>query len=149
MANSNFPEADDSLNQQQIPNRQAFVAMKKVADHQGIAKAQYFVGSSFGDGIWVSKSYKKAFYYFKLAADQGLSQAQASLALLYNEGLGVEKSPIKVLLHQSLTKGILSLIYLLGEFYAEGKGVAQSTKESIRYYHMAADWETLLPSLIS
>ena len=84
-----------------------------MADHQGIAKAQYLVGSSFKDGIWVSKSYKKAFYYYKLAADQGLGQAQITCLAYIIRVSAVEQDPIKPFISQIAADqwGTLSLSY--------------------------------------
>jgi len=58
---------------------------------QGAADAQFLLGGNYKYGLGVSKDYKQAFKWFKLAAEQGNAAAQNGLAMLYAYGEGTLK----------------------------------------------------------
>ena len=61
----------------------------------GDAKSQWYLGVMYETGTEVSKDYKKATKWFRLAANQGFAPAQFNLALNYDLGHGVLKDYVK------------------------------------------------------
>jgi len=122
-------------------NQEEFFYLKKIADHQNIAKVQFIIGACFEHGKWITKSLEKAFHYYKLAADQGYIEGQIWLAHLYDTGTGVKQNFIQAFHYCKLAadQGDLVATAMLGEFYAEGKGIKQSIPKAIKNYKLAAD----------
>src|SRR5690625_5976829 len=57
----------------------------------GNAQDQFNLGSMYFDGRWVEQDYRKAFQWFKKAADQGLASDQNIIGYMYENGLGVRQ----------------------------------------------------------
>lgn len=60
--------------------------------HQGIAHAQYILGTHYANGDGVNLDYKQAAAWYGKAAQQGHPVALHDLADLHEEGLGVPQS---------------------------------------------------------
>jgi TPR repeat protein len=56
---------------------------------QGLADAQFYLGSMYGDGKGVPQDHAEAAKWYRLAAEQGDADAQVVLGSIYNEGEGV------------------------------------------------------------
>lgn len=56
---------------------------------------QFYLGEQYEKGHDVQTNLKKAFHYYKLAADQGHKKSQIKIALAYQQGNGVEKDTQK------------------------------------------------------
>jgi len=122
-------------------SQKEFFYLKKIADYQNLARAQFVIGTCFEEGKWVAKSIKKAIYYYKLAADQGHIEGQIWLAHLYDRGAGVKQNFTQAFHYCKLAadQGNSIAIAMLGEFFAEGKGINQSIPEAIKNYKLAVD----------
>ena len=143
MMSPDFSETEDSL--ELIPNKKSFLALKKNADHQGSAEIQHLVGVCFEYGKWASKSLKKAFHYYKQAADQGYAKSQVSLASLYVNDFGYDHNSDEAFRYAKLAadQGISDGIALLGKLYSKGQGVEKSIEKALYYYKLAADQENI------
>ena len=60
--------------------------------NQGVAFACYNIGIYYYDGQVVEQNYKKAVYWFELAAKKEYAKAKNSLGICYFYGQGVEQS---------------------------------------------------------
>lgn len=63
----------------------------------GDVYSQGMLGDRYYHGNGVDKNYRKAVYWYKIAAEQGVGLAQYNLAGCYELGRGVEKDPDKAL----------------------------------------------------
>jgi len=61
----------------------------------GCAKAEFYIGAMYQQGLSVEEDWKSAYYWYNLSANKGSAISQYKLALLYLDGLGVEKNKIE------------------------------------------------------
>ena len=94
---------------------------------QGLAKAQYNLGSMYEDGQGVPQDDKEAVKWYRLSAEQGLSEAQYNLGFMYSNGKGVPQDYKEAVKWYRLSaeQGDYTAQYYLGDMYSEGKGVPQ------------------------
>ncbi|MCX7094352.1 MAG: hypothetical protein NTY50_13005 [Methylobacter sp.] len=146
----------------------AFTWFKKAAE-QHCAEAQYLLAVCYRDGIGVKQNDQLAFAWFGKAAEQGFAAAQCSLARSYHEGKGVEQNNERALawLNKAVeqtdayiadvdlcepsilqhcqkvslehSKCAPEAYLLLGERYAQGKGVEQCDETAFKWYQKAAE----------
>lgn len=84
---SGFPVSDiDDLFAPPTPQQ---VERKLKEADAGDARAQWYVGLRFQEGLVLPKDYKKAVSYFRLSAEQGDDWGQNQLGLAYRDGKGV------------------------------------------------------------
>jgi hypothetical protein len=62
---------------------------------QGLAPAQYNLGSMYANGLGVERDDRAAFKWFQLAAMQNDLKAKCSLAMMYATGSGTAKDMVK------------------------------------------------------
>ena len=74
--------------------------------------------------------YKKAFYWYKKAADQGDAKSQYNLAIMYLNGYGIEMNKSKAVEYyrKSAEQGDSDSQLQLGIRYLNGEGVSQDLK---------------------
>ena len=58
---------------------------------QGLADAQYNLGTFYEQGVGVPQDYTQAADLYRRAAEQGNASAQFNLGLLYDNGTGIER----------------------------------------------------------
>ena len=63
------------------------------AASQGASEAAYELGTLYGSGDGVTRSYARANQYYEQAAKAGYAPAQNNLGWAYREGLGMAKDP--------------------------------------------------------
>ena len=63
--------------------------------NQGDAQSQYNLGSKYYFGISFAKDHKKAFYWYKKAAEQDHYLAKLQVSSMYELGEGVKKDMMK------------------------------------------------------
>jgi TPR repeat protein len=110
------------------------------AARKGLASAQYWLGSAYvGDKTkpFVKLDEKKAFGYFKAAADQNHPEALFALAgyyLFYPEKAGTKKNEKHAvsLLHLAAEQRQKWAPHTLGQCYLEGRGVNKNYKEAVQ-----------------
>jgi TPR repeat protein len=76
------------------PNKTSFAELQKAAD-QGNARAQYYLGMSYGTGDGFIQDSTKSAEWYKKDADQGYAGAQLLLGWYYATGNGVTKDSTK------------------------------------------------------
>ena len=92
---------------------------QKLAD-MGKPWFQYYLGNAYIQGHHgLQKSYERAVYWFRRAADQGLTKAQSDLALCYRDGNGVPKCLItaRKLFEQAAYRGQIESQTALAELH--------------------------------
>jgi TPR repeat protein len=118
----------------------ALMWLTPLAD-KGHAKARYYVGWMYQNGLGVAKDHSKAADLYRLAAEQNDSSSQAELGYLYQMGLGV--APDDNLAVQWYAKsaeaGDRQGQMYLAAMYRDGRGVVRSFKEAERWFLKAAD----------
>ena len=58
---------------------------------QGVAEAQFNLGTMYDSGQGVHQDYAEAFRWYRKAADQGYTEAQYNLGVMYDNGDGVRQ----------------------------------------------------------
>src|SRR3990167_4605427 len=92
-------------------------------------------------GHGVKKDNKRAFYYFKQAADKGDLAAQNELGYMYAAGQGVPRNYGKAFIyyHQAADQGLASAQYNLGLLYLNGLGTPVSTPKALEWFKRSAN----------
>jgi uncharacterized protein len=134
----------------------AFTWFKKAAE-QDWTEAQYFLARCYHDGMGIEQNNQLAFEWFRKAAEQGFAYAQYWLACCYHKGKGVEQNNELTLawvtkaveqtdahIHlnkygRDYSKCVAEAYLLLGEIYAQGKGVEQSDETAFKWYEKASE----------
>lgn len=101
------------------------------AAEQGLAPAQFAVGTMYGAGRGVTQDYDEAFLWYYRAARQGEPQAQVGLGALFADGLGTPPDPVRGFLWMTIGRAGLD-----GEAAAEadsmrGDLAGQMTQEQL------------------
>jgi TPR repeat protein len=111
------------------------------AAEQGLAMAQYLLGTRYARGAGVTRDDGQAFHWYQRAAAQKLPKAQLLLGTLHALGRGTPVDPGKAVEWYRLAaeQGEPDAQYLLGEAYAKGLGVERDDRQSTVWYRMAAD----------
>ena len=92
-------------------------------------------------GQGVPKSYSKALFWRRKAADQGDAKAQYDLGVMYFSGEGVLQDYAEAIrwYQKSASQGYASGQYGLGFLYFHGYGVPRDRGEADRWFKKAAD----------
>ena len=109
---------------------------------RGILEAQYRLALMYVNGLGVSRDYKEAVKWFKLAAEQDSPKAINHMAVLYdNGGFGLTADHKKAVFYyrQAAEQGDADAQYNLGQNYIKGEGVSQDFKEALSWYQLAAE----------
>lgn len=107
----------------------------------GDAISQSMLGDIYYLGTGISKDYKVAFKWYKLAADQGEIVAQFSLGGMYYFGDGVSKDykEARKWYRLAAERGHSGAQYFLGNIYLYGYEVPQDYKEAMKWFLLAAE----------
>ncbi len=129
----------------QISPDSALPAMAKDLETQafgGNAGAQHDLAALYVAGqAGVKQDYKRAFFWFKQAADAGVTNAAYNLGVLYHQGLGTAANLDQALklYTKAADKGHPDANYNLGIAYIEGIGVPYDPFKAEAYFRKAAD----------
>lgn len=115
----------------------------------GVPHAQNLVGYFYSEGISVSKDEKKAFYWFKKAAEtkflssttkENHATALSNLAMMYEKGLGTKKNSKKAFLlyEKAAELGDIVSQCNLSVMYEEGRGITKDIVKAIHWCKKAA-----------
>ncbi len=122
----------------------AFEQWRPLAE-AGDAEAQYMLGSLYDYGYGLPRDYRKAAYWFEMAAEQGHMDAAHSLAWLYTYGGRAEAGSVRpdaVLAAKWLVpvanSGAGRAQHLLSEMYLTGDGMGADIAEACRWALEAA-----------
>ncbi len=117
-------------------------ARKSAEDNEKRAKGLLEQGEKYDD-IYnkLNVNYKKAYEYYKAAADLGNMEAVARVGRFYLKGFGVEKNVqlAMKMLKRAVEAGSVMGQYLLGICYEKGNGVEKNISEAVKYYRKAAE----------
>ncbi|MBQ7906918.1 MAG: SEL1-like repeat protein [Clostridia bacterium] len=104
------------------------------ASELGSFLASQRLGKMYYRGEHVTKSYKKALDYFKLAYEQGSNDALVYLGEMYCEGYGVKKDIAKAIEYYTLAadEGYLDAYSAMGIIYSYEEGY-KDTKKAIEW----------------
>ena len=118
----------------------ALQLLRPLAD-QGVATAQFVLGSAYGKGSGVPKDETQAVAWYRKAADQGNADAQNSLGVAYALGHGVAKDEAVALAwyRRAADQGDAEAQVNLGAMYYQGISVDRNEAQAVMWYRMAAD----------
>jgi localization factor PodJL len=110
------------------------------AARNGLAPAQFRLGSMYEKGLGVEKDLAEARRLYVAAADKGHAKAMHNLAVLYAGG--VDGKPDYAAASQwfrhAAVHGIVDSQYNLAVLYARGLGVERNLAESYKWFALAA-----------
>ena len=106
---------------------------------QGVAAAQYQLGTLYAEGKGVEQSDVTATEWFQRAAEQGNAAAQYDLGASYAEGLGVKKDDAEAAkwFGRAAEQRMGFAQLNLGMLYAAGRGVPQDNLEALKWIELA------------
>ena len=108
--------------------------------HQGLAKAQSWLGFMYGHGKGVLLDYHQAVKWYRKAAEQGEAYAQNSLGEMYREGKGLSpdyQEALKWYL-KAAEQGVADSQFHLGFMYCDAMGVPQDFVRAHMWFSLAA-----------
>lgn len=107
----------------------------------GDVKKQVHLAMMYEDGDGVSQDERKAFYWFKKAAEQGDSLAQYEVGWHYAHGEGVEKNSQEAFRWYQKSADQLNAKgqFEVGYSYATGAGVIKNDEQAAKYYQLSAN----------
>jgi len=118
-----------------------FGGMKRVAEghdrlrqlaEQGVASAEYLMGTLYLEGIVIPQDTAKAFELLSRASQKGLPGAQLNLGICYNYGLGVAPSPELAFgwYLKAAEAGDTNAEHNIGNAYLRGRGVSSNFQKA-------------------
>ncbi|CAO5675286.1 MAG: hypothetical protein NEHIOOID_00503 [Holosporales bacterium] len=136
--NLNFKDKDDLHLKKPKKSK---VKELESAVKEGDAKAMNDLGVLYSKGDGVPIDEKKAFDYFKQAADAGLITAMENVARCYEMGIGVEQNfKIAFEKYQELAfHGHANAYFYIAYMYIVGEGVEKDMKKAEKYMDLALD----------
>jgi uncharacterized protein len=116
----------------------ALALWQPLADN-GVAAAQYRLGTLYAEGKGVGQDDAKAVAWFQRAAGQGDADAQYNLAASYAEGLGVAKDDAEAAkwFRRAADQGMPYAQLNLGILYAAKRGVTPDDVEAVKWLELA------------
>src|SRR4051812_25295537 len=106
---------------------------------QGVATAQYQLGTLYAEGKGVEQNDATAALWFQRAAEQGDAAAQYNLGACYVEGLGVKKDDAEAVkwFRRAADQRMGFAQLNLGMMYAAGRGVPHDDVEAMKWIELA------------
>ncbi len=113
----------------------------RAAAEQGVAEAQFNLGSAYFRGEGVPQDYAEAAQWYRAAAEQGHAKAQYSIGVMYGEGLGVVQDYVESASWYRLAgeQGLARAQHNLGYMYGNGLGLPQDDTQAAKWYGKAVD----------
>lgn len=114
----------------------------------GDARAQYFLGILYDDGLGAQDDAATAAEWYRRAADQGLAEAQFAIGLMRYGGHGVPRD-LKIArdwIARAAEQGLPPAQSVLASIYYSGAGVPRDYVEAYKWLEIAA---TISPNDIS
>ena len=104
-------------------------------------ETMYNTGVFYAEGLGTKQDHKKAFYWFKKAADRGDDIAMFRLAIIYSDGLGVKADLTESLdwLKRAVVAGNLDAKVLLAKVYSEGQLIPQNNALAVKLLREAVE----------
>jgi len=119
------------------------------AEDLGLPDAFYYLGEMYYEGLGVPKDFKKGFAMVNHAFQMGFQPAGYRLGLVYQNGIGgiaTDKNQAaryfeisRPIIEKEAEEGNPEWLYVKGNMYRYGNGVAQSENLAVENYRKAAD----------
>jgi predicted Zn finger-like uncharacterized protein len=111
------------------------------AAEQGLADAQWRLGSMFHEGQGVTQDYNEAVKWYTKAAEQGEPNAQCNLGAMFYTGQGVTQNYNEAVkwYTKAAEQGETDAQCNLGAMFYKGQGVTQNYNEAMKWYTKAAE----------
>ncbi|HEC11854.1 MAG TPA: sel1 repeat family protein [Acidiferrobacteraceae bacterium] len=108
----------------------------------GDARAQFYLGEIYVDGMGVPINLHKAVRFYRQAAEQEHPGALARLGMLRARGRGVSQNYAKALAwyRRAAVLGDLDAQYRLGFLYEAGRGTQPNLEHAFKWWAIAARW---------
>ena len=105
------------------------------------ARDKTTIGFCYHSGSYLEQDYKKAIYWFKLAAKEKWADAERNLAICYDKGLGVERDFDRSTYwyRRAANHGNAEAMCTIAEMYYEGLGVTENNKKAWYWMNKAID----------
>ncbi len=109
------------------------------ASDRSYAKALFYTGQYYEEGIAGSKDYSAAMDAYMAAADMDYAPAQSQIGYMYFHGYGVDADLEQAVYYQKLaaTQGYAAAQVNLGYMYENGYGVEADLSTALEYYNLA------------
>lgn len=105
------------------------------------ARDKTTIGFCYHSGSYLEQDYKKAIYWFKLAAKEKWADAERNLAICYGKGLGVERDFDRCTYwyRRAANHGNADAMSYIAELYYDGLGFEQNIKKAWYWMNKAID----------
>ena len=117
---------------------EAFIWYGKAAE-EGVAAAQYNLGTMFYNGTGVTKSEEQAEKWFLEAERKGYAMASTALGYLYYHKAVPEFKKAFVFFSRSAKSGDAMALFYLGECYLYGYGTTENIPAALDAYKKSAE----------
>ena len=113
----------------------------KAASDLGWPDALYLLAKCYEYGVEVAADERKAFGFYRKAADQNEAFAQCALGNCYLQGNGVAKDEVEALkwYRKAAEQNNAQAQFNLGYCYEKASGVAKDEVEAVKWYRKAAE----------
>jgi hypothetical protein len=117
------------------------------AADQGLATAQYNLGSMYYEGQGLPRDYAQAAQWYRKAADQGLATAQYNLGVMYENGIDIPQDYAQAAqwYRKAADQGYANAQYNLGVMYFNGQGLPRDYAQAMTWYILAKARDSTLP----
>ena len=119
------------------------------AERSGLPDAYYYLGEMCYEGLGAPKDFKRGFELTKQAFEMGFQAAGYRLGLVYQNGIGnvaVDRNQAARyfessgrMIDKAAETGNPEWLYMKGNMYMYGNGVAKSEQLGVEYYQKAAE----------
>ncbi len=99
------------------------------------------LGTMYGKGCGVERSYRQTVFWYRKAAEQGIENAQLLLGMMYDAGRGVEQDDELAVFwyRKAAEQGNARAQLFLGLMYKGGRGIQQDDEQAVFWYRKAAE----------
>ena len=108
---------------------------------QGVAEAQFMLGTMYFDGQGVPQDHAEAFKWLRRAALQGIAESQYVLGIMYDQGEGIREDDAEAVKWYRLAadQGNVNAQYNLAIMYDQGGGIREDDAEAVKWYRLWVD----------
>ena len=109
---------------------------------EGDARAQFYLGEMYMDGMGVPVKQDKAIRFYRQAAEQEHPGAQARLGMSHAKGRGLPQNYAKAFTwyRRAAIVGDLDAQYRLGFLFEAGQGTRRNLPQAYKWWAIAARW---------
>jgi TPR repeat protein len=134
------PDADTAYAAYQDRKYSIALRLARPLAEQGVARAQFILGSLYYSGQSVPQDSSEALKWFRRAADQDDAGAELALAVMYAEGRGVPQDLAEAAswFRRAADQGDARAQYNLGLSYTNGEAGEQDNVSAHMWFNLAA-----------